>query len=124
MAVTEVSPPRSAGNRRPIMWYRSWKLYCGLLAVLVVYGYGWRVTQIRLGELVRGAHLISPFVVALASPDVMTRDQQIQKGATPFYYGGEPPPPVPPGGPRLSLSRVTGAIGDRVTATGEGFAPH
>jgi phosphonate transport system permease protein len=96
-----------------------------MLAVLVVYGYGWRVTQIRLGELYRGAHLIAPFVAALASPDVITRDQQIQMGALPFYYGGEPPPAgTPGGGPRLMLSRVTGAIGDRVTATGEGFAPN
>jgi phosphonate transport system permease protein len=125
MAVTEMSPPQPAGTWRPTVWYRSWKFYVGMLAVLVVYGYGWRVTQIRLGELYRGAHLIAPFVAALASPDVTTRDQQIQMGALPFYYGGEPPPPVTSGGgPRLMLSRVTGAIGDRVTATGEGFAPN
>src|SRR5262249_14272659 len=75
-----------------------------------------------------GAHLIAPFVVALASPDVATRSQQIQKGASPFYYGGESSPPAtaPPaaaaGEPRLTLSKVSGVIGDRLTATGEGFA--
>ncbi len=125
MAVKELSRPQPAGSWQPVAWYRSWKLYLWLLVVLVAYAYGWRVTQIRLGELVRGAHLIEPFVVALGSPDVLIRDQQVQKDTSLFYYGGETPPPVAPsGGSRLILSPVTGAIGDRVTATGEGFAPN
>jgi phosphonate transport system permease protein len=124
MAVKELSRPQPAGSWQPTVWYRSWKFYLGALAALVVYGYGWRVTQIRLGELVRGAHLIGPFVVALASPDVMTRAQHVQAAASPFYFGGETPPPAASGGgARLMLSRITGAIGDRLTATGEGFVP-
>jgi phosphonate transport system permease protein len=125
MAVKELSGPRPAGNWQPIPWYRSWRFYVGVAVVLVAYTYGWRVTQISLGELWRGAHLIQPFVVALASPDVVTRDQQIQKSTAPFYYGGESPPPAAPSGDaRLTVSKTTGAIGDRVTATGEGFAPN
>ena len=125
MAVEEVSRARPAGGWRPTVWYRSWRFYLWALVVLAAYAYGWRVTQIRLGELWRGAHLIEPFVVALASPDVMIRDQQVEKGAAPFYYGGEAPPPAAiGGGARLTLSRGTGAIGDRVTATGGGFAPN
>ena len=122
MAVEELSRPEPARGSRPAVWYRSWKAYLGLLVTLAAYAYGWQVTQIRLDEVWRGAHLIAPFAVALASPDVATRTQQIQKGTAPFYYGGESPPPATAGGEaRLTLSKVTGAIGDRVTATGEGF---
>ncbi len=125
MAVEELSRPAPAPSSPPAVWYRSWKVYLGLLVTLTAYAYGWQVTQIRLGELWRGARLIAPFVVALASPDVATRTQQIQKGTSPFFYGGELPPPVTAGGEaRLTLSKVTGAIGDRLTATGEGFAPN
>ena len=124
MAITEGSAARPAARLRPPVWYRSWRFYVGLLLVILVYGYGWQVTQIHLAELWRGAHLIQPFVASLASPDVLTRERQIQQATASFYYGGETPPPAARGaGPRLVLSRPTGAIGDRVTATGDGFAP-
>ena len=125
MAVKELSPASSPRAWQPVAWYRSWRFYLFLLITLVAYAYGWRVTQIRLGELWRGAHLIEPFVAALASPDVVTRAQQVQQGTGAFYYGGGAPPPAAPGGgARLTLSRVTGVIGDRVAASGEGFAPN
>ena len=125
MVVKEFNPASRAGGWQPIAWYRSWRFYLAIAAALLVYAYGWRVTQIRLGELWHGAHLIRPFLSALAVPDVLTRQQYIQRATAAFYYGGEtPPPPGPgPGGPRLSLSRVTGAIGERVVVSGEGFAP-
>jgi phosphonate transport system permease protein len=124
MAVKALLRPQPAGSWQPSVWYRSWRFYLGVIVVVAAYAYGWRITQIRLEELWRGAHLIEPFVGALASPDVMIREQQVQKATAAFYYGGETPPPVPPGGgPRLVLSRGSGAIGERVTVIGEGFAP-
>jgi len=107
-------------------WYRSWRFYLALALTLLAYAYGWRVTQIRLAELWRGAPLIRPFLSALAVPDVLTREEDLQKATEAFYYGGETPPPAAPGpgGARLSLSRASGAIGDRVVASGEGFAPN
>jgi len=124
MAVEEISPPHRAGRARPALWYRSWRVYLALFVALLAYAYGWRVTQIRLAELWRGAYLIRPFIGALASPDVVAREQHVQRGTALFYYGGERPAAAPGGGPRLALSKVTGAIGDRVTAAGEGFAPN
>jgi len=125
MAVKEVSPTSPAGDWQPVAWYRSWRFYLTLALVLLAYAYGWRVTQIRLGELWRGAHLIRPFLSALAVPDLLAREQYIQRATAAFYYGGETPPPGPgSAGPRLSLSRVTGAIGDRVVVTGAGFEPN
>ncbi len=122
MAVEEASPPRPAGRARPA-WYPSWRFYAALLVTLLVYGYGWKVTQIHLAELWRGAPLIEPFLAALASPDVLTREPRVQQASASFYYGGEvPPPPAAGPGPRLVLSRSAGAAGDRITATGQGFA--
>lgn len=113
---------------RPSRWYRSWRFYLVFLLGVFVYAYGWKVTQIRLGELWRGAHLIAPFVVALVTPDVVTREARIQTQVVPFYYGKAAPGQAGAAradrGPRLVLSRSNGAIGDRVTATGEGFAPN
>jgi len=107
-----------------VVWYRSWKFYLLLVLAAGAYAYGWRVTQIRLGELWRGAYLIEPFVRALASPDVVERAQYVQKSGAPFIYGREPSAAGGGAGePRLVLSPAAGAIGDRVTATGEGFAP-
>ena len=125
MAVNELSGSRPGDRRQPVRWYRSWRFYALAVVVVAAYAYGWRVTQIRLGELWRGARLIQPFVAALASPDVVTREPQVQKSAAiPFYYGGESPPPAQgAAGARVTLSKTSGAIGDRVTATGDGFAP-
>ena len=124
MAVEEFSPPRRAGRARPTLWYRSWRVHLAVFVAILAYAYGWRVTQIRMAELWRGAYLIRPFIGALASPDVVTREQHVQRGTALFYYGGERPAAAPGGGPSLALSTVTGAIGDRVTAAGEGFAPN
>src|SRR5206468_8426443 len=104
MAVKAYGPASPAGGWQPDTWYRSWRFYLALLLALLAYAYGWRVTQIRLGELWRGAHLIRPFVAALAAPDVLTRQEFVQQGGAAFYYGGEAPPPgSASGGPRLSL---------------------
>ncbi len=119
-----MTPSPRGGAARPVPWYRSWRAYAGLVLTLLVYAYGWHVTQIRLGELWRGAPLIRPFVAALATPDVVTRDAAVQRAAGAFYYGGGAPPPPPAGpGPSLRLSRTSGTIGERVTVHGEGFGP-
>jgi phosphonate transport system permease protein len=124
MAATKPGRGASVDRWRPQAWYRSGWFYLFVVITVVAYAYGWRVTQIRLGELWRGAHLVGPFATALASPDVLERDRQLQIGTSPFLYGGEAPPPPASAGVRLVLSEIRGAIGDRVTATGEGFAPN
>ena len=126
MAAEDPGPEPARGP--PAVWYRSWRFYLVLVLVVWAYAYGWRVTQINLGELWRGASLIEPFARALASPDVVTREQHIQRATAPFYYGGATPPPASSGNgtgsARLTLSRSTGSVGDQVTAIGEGFAPN
>ena len=115
---------RASRAARPAPWYRSWRAYAGFVLAVLVYAYGWHVTQIHLGELWRGAPLIRPFVAALAAPDVVTREPAVQRAADAFYYGGELPPPRPAAaGPSLRLSRTSGAIAERVVVHGEGFGP-
>lgn len=117
--------PPPAPPPRPPAWYRSWRFYALLAAGALVYAYGWRVTQIRLAELWRGAPLIRPFVVALFSPDVVTREPRLERAAASFSLAGAGGPAGSGAGPGpvLRLSRSGGRIGDRVVATGEGFAP-
>ncbi|HLW59935.1 MAG TPA: phosphonate ABC transporter, permease protein PhnE [bacterium] len=124
MAATKPDRGASGDRWQPQAWYRSWWFYLFVVITVLTYAYGWRVTQIRLGELWRGAYLVGPFATALASPDVLERDRQLQIGTSPFLYGGEAPSPPAAAGARLVLSEIRGAIGDRVTATGEGFAPN
>ncbi|TMI77625.1 MAG: phosphonate ABC transporter, permease protein PhnE [Bacillati bacterium ANGP1] len=114
MAAEDPGPEPARGP--PAVWYRSWRFYLVLVLVVWAYAYGWRVTQINLGELWRGASLIEPFARSLASPDVVTRELHIQQATAPFYYGGATPPPAAggTGSARLTLSRSTGSIGDRV----------
>ncbi|HKX16531.1 MAG TPA: phosphonate ABC transporter, permease protein PhnE [bacterium] len=119
---TPAAPALVRAPRVPAPWYRSWRAYAGLLLAVLIYAYGWHVTQIHLGELWSGARLIGPFVTALAAPDVVTRTPLAQQASAPLYYGGEiPPGPSGGGGPALRLSQPSGAIGQRVTVHGEGF---
>src|SRR5438132_9233554 len=105
MAAEDPGPEPARGP--PAVWYRSWRFYLVLVLGVAAYAYGWKVTQINLGELWRGASLIEPFARSLASPDVVTRVQHIQQATAPFYYRGATPPPAPggAGGARLTLSR-------------------
>jgi phosphonate transport system permease protein len=123
-------PGRVARGTMPVPWYRSWRAYAGLVIAAAIYIYGWHVTQIHLSELWRGARLIRPFVVALATPDVVTRTPALRQASAPYSYGGPasaapaPAPGAPPGtpsAPSLSLSRSSGASGDRVAVHGDGF---
>ena len=56
-----------------------------LLAVLAVYSYGWKVTEIDPGELFRDFHLVKPLVKELAHPDLFSREKQSQTTETYFF---------------------------------------
>ena len=43
-----------------------------ILLVIAVYSYGWRVTEIELGELVQDIHLVKPLIRDLLRPDILT----------------------------------------------------
>ena len=71
------APP--AAPERPRAWFQSGRFLLFLAGLLVIYGYGWRVTNINLPELVKGATFVRPFVRDLARPDVLTRRMEISE---------------------------------------------
>ena len=57
------------------------------LAVLAVYSYGWKVTEINLSNLFRDFHLVKPLVKELVQPDLLSRKKQSQTTETEFFLG-------------------------------------
>ncbi len=113
--VPEVPRP-ATGTLRIVVW---------LVALVAIYAYGWRVTQINLVELATKWSLAKPLLNDLVHPDLVGRFPRLQTAEVGIGLDGTLPPPVaPPGGPqRVTLSTTSAKIGDQVTVTGEGFAP-
>ena len=65
--------------------YLKTKFLVIILAVLAVYSYGWKVTEIEMRELFRDFHLVRPLVKELVSPDLFTRKKKMQIVETPFF---------------------------------------
>ena len=98
-----------------------------VIALLVgaVYSYGWRVTEIDLGELVRDFHLVKPLVRDLLQPDLITAETDSLQVEASFNLSGSSDFSLPPHreGARIELSHLKGRIGDRVTVEGFDLPP-
>ncbi|MBI2247314.1 MAG: phosphonate ABC transporter, permease protein PhnE [Armatimonadetes bacterium] len=106
---------------------RPWTFLLLVLGLAVVYVYGWKVTQINLGELVTKAHLVRPLVRDLIRPDLMTWRPRTLAVSVPFSFtraGAPAPVPAPPVGPRLRLSSSVASPGQPLVVRGEGFTPN
>ena len=68
--------------RRPF-YTRTRFLFFALL-LISVYSYGWHVTEIELGELVRDAHLVKPLIRDLLHPALFTFETETESTYTPF----------------------------------------
>jgi phosphonate transport system permease protein len=92
------------------------------LTVLAVYSYGWKVTEINLGELLRDFHLVKPLVKELAHPDLFSRKKQSQTTEAEFFLATTSSNNKTSGHPdeksELVLSQSSGQIGDRLTVAG------
>ncbi|MBL4665207.1 MAG: phosphonate ABC transporter, permease protein PhnE [Nitrospinaceae bacterium] len=90
------------------------------LAVLAVYSYGWKVTEINLGELFSDFHLVKPLVKELVHPDLFSRQKQSQTTEAEFFLTTDPSGSKTSGHPgkKLVLSQSSGQIGDRLTVAG------
>ena len=73
-------------HRRPF-YGKTRYLFIALL-IVTVYSYGWRVTEIELGELVRDAHLVKPLVRDLLRPDIFTFETRIESANAFFILSG------------------------------------
>lgn len=105
---------------------RSWTFLLLVLGLAVIYAYGWRVTQINLGELLTNTGLIRPLVRDLVRPDVLAWAPRLQQVRVPFSFTSDGTPPttsLPATGPRLILSSPVGRPGETITVRGDSFAP-
>ena len=102
--------------------YARTKFVLTTLALLAVYSYGWKVTEINLGDLIRDFHLVKPLVRELAHPDLFSRQIQKQITETEFFLidssNGTKTKSIPTEKQNLYLSKRSGEIGDRLTITG------
>ncbi|NIN66537.1 MAG: phosphonate ABC transporter, permease protein PhnE, partial [Anaerolineae bacterium] len=84
----------------------------GILVGVIVYAYGWRVTEINLPDLVTGAPDIVHIVTQILQPDLLTRDKEYQTAYADFQVpcGTSRPqqPPASESDPYLVLSHTCG----------------
>jgi phosphonate transport system permease protein len=114
-------------NGRPRGLMSSWRFVALLLIAVVVYGYGWRVTEIDLQKLVTGAPDMVHIVTQIVQPDVFTRDRAHQYAYTDFKVPcGETRPAQPATSesePYLVLSQTCGVPGEPLSVEGFNFRP-
>jgi phosphonate transport system permease protein len=101
------------------------KFLAVILAVLSVYSYGWKVTEIELGELFRDFHLVKPLVNELISPDLLTREKKSQIVEAAFFLSQRTTTPSNKEemSPMLALSRQSGEISDTLSVRGLNLNP-
>jgi len=114
---------------RSSLW-RSLRVFFLIILVVVVYAYGFQVTQVNLleAQLPARQEQLVRIIRGLAQPDLLYFDQESQTGATqiqmPCSGAAFQLPAVPAGGPTIRLDKTCGAVGDEVHVEGSGFRPN
>jgi phosphonate transport system permease protein len=103
------------------------RLFITCLVLLSLYGYGWRVTEIDIGELFQDFHLVKPLVRELVKPDLFTQDKEEQIAEAAFFLSSKIknniPKNIETSKPSLVLSRQSGEISDVLTVHGNNMKP-
>jgi len=96
-----------------------------LLAALIVYGLGFKATEIRPARLVSGLPRVMPYLKALTQPELMTHATQDLQGTVPFQVPCvDPLPPLtvsPSQEPTVAVSVPCAQVGDSIEVHGEGY---
>jgi len=100
-----------------------------ILVAGIIYTYGWKVTQIQPGNLIRDFHLVKPLISALLQPDLITRETETSTTETTFQLADTAGPQTTLTAPTdllptLQLSRTAGGIGDTVIVEGFHLPPN
>lgn len=115
-------------NTSPPIGHIKTKFVFIALTVLAVYSYGWKVTEINLGELLRDFHLVKPLIKELVQPDLFSRQKQSQITETEFFLKTDSIENKISSGSsekrQLVLSQNSGKIGDRLTISGLDLKPN
>ena len=85
--MVDFKPSIDISYRRPF-YARTRFLFFALL-LISIYSYGWRVTEIELGELVRDAHLVKPLIRDLLHPDLFTFETETESADAYFVLSGQ-----------------------------------
>lgn len=113
---------------RPRGLLSSWRFILFLLVAIVVYSYGWRVTEISLPKLVTRAPKIVHIVTQLVQPDLLARERAFQRATAGFQLpcGDESPaqPARSESEPYLVLSHTCGVPGEPLSVEGFNFRPN
>jgi len=124
--MVDFKPSIDISYRRPF-YARTRFLFFALL-LISIYSYGWRVTEIELGELVRDAHLVKPLIRDLLHPDLFTFETETESADAYFVLSGQQLPldqiEKDVQGPVLTLSSDSGQIGNTIEVSGKGFRPN
>ena len=106
----------------------SWRFIGLLLVAIIVYAYGWRVTEINLGDLITGAPDIVHIVTQIIQPDLLARDKAYQTGYADFHMPCAAAPLAQPAAsetePYLVLSHTCGEPGEPLSVEGFNFRPN
>ncbi len=105
--------------RRPFSLSRFLRNLAFLAIAILVYAYGWRVTEINLGVLVLDVKDIKPLVVDLVHPEILVREEQTIRLAVEYPIPcpeGFQPKPAEVKGARLEVSPACGEA-DEVIVT-------
>ena len=111
--------PRAPGVPRPGIGTLRTIAWIGIL--VMIYAYGWNVTEINLVDLATKWTLAKPLLTDLVRPDLLVRKPRLQSHEVGIGLDGTPAPPATGGIGTLTLSATTAREGDRVTVTGGGF---
>jgi phosphonate ABC transporter permease subunit PhnE len=110
--------------------WRSARTVLIIIVLVIIYAYGFQVTQVNLQEAqapARQTQLVR-IIRGLAQPDLLFFDQDTQTASTqmlvPCGTTAFQPPAPPEGGPSVRLDKTCGALGDTIHAEGSGFRPN
>lgn len=102
-------------------------LTAAIIAVaIVVYAYGFQVTQVNLEETAKPQRQLQlvRIIRALAQPDLLTYQQEVTKAQAPVLIpcpATLPTAPAAGNGPSLTLSKPCANGGEQITIVGSGF---
>ena len=87
--MVDFKPPINVSYGRPF-YARTRFLFIALL-VIAIYSYGWHLTEIEPGELIRDAHLVKPLVRDLLRPDIFTFVKRTESANAIFILSDQQP---------------------------------
>ena len=115
-------------NQKPISPWRFWKTFAIVIAIIVVFAYGFQVTQINLEEPKeeRRQQQLTNVMRSIARPDLLVYDTERFEVNVPIYVpcpdGDFTLPDLSQSGPQVTLSQECAEPGTEITITGSGFA--